>query len=64
MKADVWVEEIAIKDYQGFLKRQQFDKLTEDLLNRIIADEVHHVNIWTENKSKLSGKVQTAKEPG
>ncbi len=46
LKADVWVEQRAIKDYGFFLNKIEFDEKTVALIRTIIKDEERHVSTW------------------
>jgi bacterioferritin len=46
LKADVWVEQRAIKDYGFFLNKVEFDEKTVALIRTIIKDEERHVSTW------------------
>jgi bacterioferritin (cytochrome b1) len=45
-RADILVEKRAIKDYDSFVSRIDFDEQTIALLRRIIQDEERHVENW------------------
>jgi len=51
LRAAIFVETRAVKDYGSFAKKPYFDTATKALLEQIIADEVQHVNTW---KSELA----------
>jgi rubrerythrin len=46
LRADIMVEKRAIKDYDSFVNRIDFDEQTMTLLRRIIQDEERHVENW------------------
>ena len=46
LKADIFVEKRAIKDYGNYLKQVNYDEKTVALLKGIIADEERHVETW------------------
>jgi demethoxyubiquinone hydroxylase (CLK1/Coq7/Cat5 family) len=46
LRADILVEKRAIKDYDSFVSRIDFDEQTIGLLRRIIQDEEKHVENW------------------
>ena len=46
LKADVWVEQRAIKDYGFFLNKVEFDEKTRAMIKKIIIDEEGHVSTW------------------
>jgi bacterioferritin (cytochrome b1) len=46
LRADILVEKKAIKDYNSFINRIDFDEQTIALLRRIIQDEERHVENW------------------
>ena len=46
LQADVMVEKRAIRDYDSFVHRIDFDEQTIALLRRIIQDEERHVENW------------------
>jgi len=52
LKADIWIERRAIKDYRSFIKSVDFDQKSVGLIERIIIDEERHVNTW-ENSIKI-----------
>ena len=55
-KGNVWIEERAIKDYERYLQRVEFDGETVDLLHRIIEDEKRHVATWKSCIGRLKGQ--------
>jgi rubrerythrin len=46
LKADIFVEKRAVKDYTGFLNSVQFGADTVEILRGIIADEQIHISNW------------------
>ena len=52
LKADIWIEKRAIKDYRGFLSGVEFNEKSIALIERIIVDEQRHVDTW-ENSIKI-----------
>ena len=55
LRADIMVEKRAIKDYDSFVNRIDFDEQTMALLRRIIQDEVRHVENWRNALASLEG---------
>lgn len=49
LKLDIWVEERAVKDYQGFLNRVNFDDESRALMEKNMADEEEHIRAWKES---------------
>ena len=56
MKADIFVENRAIKDYNSFLKAVSFDEDTVKIIRALIADEEVHVINWQNALESLSKK--------
>ena len=56
LKTDIRIEKCAIKDYRSFLGKVEFDKKSVGLIERIIADEVRHVETWENSIEMLEGK--------
>lgn len=56
MKADIFVESRAIKDYNSFLKSVSFNEDTVTLIQELIADEEVHVDNWRKVLESLSKK--------
>ncbi len=52
LKADIWIEKRAIKDYGAFLRKVEIDERSVALLKKIIVDEERHVRTW-ENCIKI-----------
>jgi rubrerythrin len=55
LKAAVFVEKRAIRDYGNYLQQVNFDEKTVALLKRIIADEEIHVATWQNALASLKG---------
>ena len=55
LRADIQVEKRAIKDYDGFVHRIDFDEQTMALIRRIIQDEERHVENWRNALVSLEG---------
>jgi bacterioferritin len=49
LRVDILVEERAVKDYQGFLNRVDFDDESRELMERNMADEKEHIRTWKES---------------
>jgi bacterioferritin len=49
LKVDILVEERAVKDYQGFLNRVDFDDESREIMERNMADEKEHIRAWKES---------------
>jgi bacterioferritin (cytochrome b1) len=58
MRADVFVEQRAIKDYRNYVKTVGFNEKTTAMLEKIIADEVKHIETWSSLLAQLKGKKQ------
>jgi demethoxyubiquinone hydroxylase (CLK1/Coq7/Cat5 family) len=56
MRADVFVEQRAIKDYRNYVKTVGFNEKTTAMLEKIIANEVKHVETWSSSLAQLKGK--------
>jgi bacterioferritin len=56
LKTDIWIEKRAIKDYRSYLNRINFDEESVALIERIIADEQRHVDIWQNSIKILEDK--------
>ncbi|MFC1949812.1 demethoxyubiquinone hydroxylase family protein [Chloroflexota bacterium] len=56
MKAGIRVERRAIRDYNSFIKRLDFDGETVSLLKQIITDEERHVETWQNSLKELRRK--------
>jgi bacterioferritin len=56
LRADIWIERRAIKDYGDYLERLDFDEETVGLIRRIIADEERHVETWQNSIEIVKGK--------
>lgn len=46
LKADIWIEKRAIRDYGNYLNKLELDEKSADLLKRIMLDEERHVETW------------------
>jgi len=53
LKVDILVEERAVKDYQGFLNRVDFDDESREIMERNMADEKEHIRTWKESLELL-----------
>jgi bacterioferritin len=60
MKADIFVEKRAIRDYSNYVKQVHYDEKTVALLKRIIADEEIHVETWQKALASLKGNRKAA----
>ena len=60
LKAAIFVEKRAIKDYGNHLKQINYDEKTVALLKRIIADEEIHVETWQKALAALKGNQKPA----
>jgi bacterioferritin len=49
LKVDILVEEKAVKDYQGFLNKVDFDDESREIMERNMADEKEHIRAWKES---------------
>jgi len=56
LKADIWIEKRAIRDYGNFLRKLELDEGTVDLIERIIIDEDRHVDTWQNCRKILESK--------
>jgi len=57
-KTDCWVERKAVKDYNGFLQRVDFDEKSIALVQKNIEDEKKHIKNWEESIKLLSNQRQ------
>ena len=48
LKADIWVEKQAVKDYGAFLQRYNFDEKSRALTEKNLEDEKMHIRTWEE----------------
>jgi rubrerythrin len=55
LKADIWVEEKATRDYSAFLEKTPFDDQTRALLEKNREDEKEHIRYWQESIAILKG---------
>lgn len=46
-RIDTWIEQMAVKDYNSYLAKLDFDEDTKTLLSRIIDDEKKHIATWS-----------------
>jgi bacterioferritin len=53
MRADIFVESRAVKDYGNYVKKIGYDEKTAAMLKRIIEDEERHVAIWRNSLNQL-----------
>jgi rubrerythrin len=56
LRADTFVENRAVKDYNGFVKAIPFDADTVSVIREIIADEEIHINNWKKVAEMLRNK--------
>jgi bacterioferritin len=49
LKLNIWVEERAVRDYQSFLDRVNFDDDSRALMEKNMADEKEHIRAWEES---------------
>ena len=53
LKADTWIERMAVRDYTRFLEKVNFDTDSKALLARIIEDEKRHIKNWSDSINAL-----------
>ena len=53
LKADIWIEKRAIKDYESYLQKVDFDDNSVSLIVKIIEDEKNHVKICENSREAL-----------
>ena len=53
LKLDIWVEERAVRDFQGFLNRVNFDDESRALMEKNMADEEEHIRAWKQSLELL-----------
>jgi hypothetical protein len=53
LTADIFVENRAVKDYNGFLKSVSYNANTIKLIRSIISDEEVHINNWKAARGSL-----------
>ena len=56
LRADIWIEKRAIRDYGKYLKNVEFDEESISLIKRIIIDEERHVETWQNCIKTLKAK--------
>jgi len=49
LNLDIWVEERAVRDYQGFLNVVNFDDESRALMEKNMVDEEEHIRAWKES---------------
>ena len=49
LKLDIRVEERAVRDYQRFLNRVNFDEESRALMEKNMADEEEHIRAWKDS---------------
>lgn len=55
LKADIWVEEKAVRDYRAFLAKTPFDDQTRALVAKNMEDEKEHIRYWQESIAIIKG---------
>jgi bacterioferritin len=55
LRADIWVEEKAVRDYTAFLEKVPFDDETRALVEKNREDEEEHIRYWQESIVLLKG---------
>jgi bacterioferritin len=56
LKIDLFIERRAVRDYDNFLQKVDFDEKSVALLNKILADEKRHVETWDNSIKILKGR--------
>ncbi|MBM3156686.1 MAG: ferritin-like domain-containing protein [Chloroflexi bacterium] len=56
LKADIWIETKAVKDYGAFLQRLNFDEESKALVQRNLEDEKVHIKRWEDSAKLLRDK--------
>ena len=56
LKADLFIEKRAVRDYGNFLQKVDFDEKSAALINRIIGDEEKHIETWNNSIKILKGR--------
>jgi bacterioferritin len=56
LKADIWIEEQAVKGYQSFLKKAPFDARSRDIIQSNISDEIVHIQKFQKLQEFASNK--------
>ena len=59
LRADIWVEEKAVKDYTAFLDKTPFDEQTRALVEKNREDEKEHIWYWQDSIVLLRGPAPT-----
>ena len=55
LKADIWAEEKAVRDYTVFLEKTPFDERTRALVEKNREDEKEQIRYWQESIATLKG---------
>jgi bacterioferritin len=55
LRADIWVEEKAVKDYTAFLDKAPLYDQSRALVEKNIEDEKEHIRYWQESIAILKG---------
>jgi bacterioferritin len=55
LRADIWVEEKAVRDYTAFLDKIPFDEQTRALVEKNREDEKEHIQYWQDSIVLLRG---------
>jgi len=55
LKADLFIERRAVRDYGDFLQKVDFDEKSVALINKIIEDEKRHIETWDNSIEILKG---------
>ena len=56
LKADLFIERRAVRDYGDFLQKVDFDEKSVALINKIIGDEKRHIETWDNSIQLLKGR--------
>ena len=56
LKADLFVERRAVRDYGAFLQKVDFDEQSVALITKIIEDEERHIETWNDSIEILKGR--------
>jgi len=56
LKADLFIERRAVRDYGDFLQKVDFDEKSVALINKIIEDEKRHIETWDNSIEILKGQ--------
>ncbi len=54
LKADTFVENRAVKDYNSFLRAIAFDSDTAEMIRKIIQDEEEHIANWRKAQEQVA----------